>query len=236
MVFEVGTSSDIDETAYFLNNTGAGYCIEVYSEMYGLDPKIIAAICYQESGGVNIVDGGAAIGIMMLENMADYDITVYNYKDGCYETLTVSSSMSDNMDYNIRCGIANMQNKLNYFDGNMYAALQAYNYSEYTLQNALDMNGYTLNGINDYNWLYITDDVTNNPKRYGISAKNENGEEIYPKYGVSYYPCYTGYHLIDEVIKYNYISNGEIHEVEMNFATASVINDKVIDNISEKSL
>ena len=236
VVFEVGTSSDIDETEYYLNNTIEGYCIRVYSEMYGLDPKIIAAICYQESGGVNIVDGGAAIGVMMLEDMADYDITVYNYIDGCYETLTVSSSRADDMEYNIRCGIANMQNKLNYFDGNMYAALQAYNYSEYTLQNALDLNGYTLNGINDYNWLYITEDVTNNPQKYGISAKDENGEEIYPKYGVSYYPCYTGYHLIDEVINYNYISNGEIHEVEFNFATASVIKDNVIDHISEKSL
>ena len=236
VVFEVGTSSDIDETEYYLNNTIEGYCIRVYSEMYGLDPKIIAAICYQESGGVNIVDGGAAIGVMMLEDMDDYDITVYNYNDNCYETLTVSSSRTDDLEYNIRCGIANIQNKLNYFDGNMYATLQGYNYNEVTLKNTLDDNGYVLNGINDYNWLYITEDVTNNPQKYGISAKDENGEEIYPKYGVSYYPCYTGYHLIDEVINYNYISNGEIHEVEMNFATANVIKDNVIDNISEKSL
>lgn len=236
VVFEVGTSSDIDDTRYYLENTIEGYLIRYYSKMYGLDPKIIAAICFQESGGVNIVDGGAAIGVMMLEDMPDYDITVYNYFDKCYETLTVSSSRAGDLEYNIRCGIANMQNKLNYFNGCIYAALQAYNYNEVTLDNALYANDYVLSGINDCQFLYITEDVTNNPQKYGISALDENGEEIYTKYGVSNYPRYTGYHLIDSVIDYNYISNGEIHEVEMNYATTKVIKDDVIDYISEKSL
>ena len=225
VIFEVGTSSDIEDTQFFLDNTIEGYLIKYYSEMYGVDPNIVAAVCYQESGGVNLTNVGSATGIMMLENMDDYEITVYNYKEQAFETIVVSSSHTGDLEYNIRCGIANLRNKIDYFEGNIYAALQAYNYSEYTLDMVFATEGIKLDGYSDYSWLYITEEVTNNPQKYGISYIDENGEEKFKTYGVSYYPKYTGIHLVNPIIKYKYKDK----EIEMNYATATVLNVNEIE-------
>ncbi len=219
VVFEVGTSSDIEDSLYYLNNTIQGYFIRYYSEVYGVDPNLVLAVCFQESGGVNLVGEGSANGPMMLEVMGDYDITVYNYSIGDYETITVSSDYTHNEEYNFKCAIANLRNKIDYCDGNIYAALQGYNFNEVTLMNALDQNGYVLNGYNDYKWLYITEDLHNNPQKYGIDWPSGK------KYGVANYPVYTGYHLPNEIITYNYKDK----EITMNYATAEILNIKNIE-------
>ena len=225
VVFEVGTSIDIDDTREFLDATYAGSLISQYSDIYGVDPKIVAAICYQESGGVNLIDDGAARGIMRLENMPPYDLRVYNFKDDCYETLTVDSNYTYDLEYNIRCGIANLRNKIDYCKGNIYAALQAYNYNEITFMKALEKNGYVLDGYTDYGWLPITEDVTNNPWKYGIDGYDDG-------YGVSYYPNSTGIHLIDKIVNYKYVDkdNNSIEEITINYETAEVLSVEKIGN------
>ena len=230
VVFEVGTSSDIEDSLVYLNNTIEGYLIRYYSEMYGVDPNLVLAICFQESGGVNLVGEGAANGPMMLEVMGDYVINVYNYSTGGFEEITVSSEHTGDVEYNFKCAIANLRNKIDYFDGNIIAALQAYNYSEYTLDYAFYLNGIVLDGYTDYSWLWVTEDVTNNPQKYGISQLDENGEEIFKKYGVSNYPVYTGRHLPSKIITYNYKNK----KITINYETMKVLDVQEIEYHGEK--
>ena len=192
--FDIGNGA-VDDTISLLNDTYAGTLIKHYCEIYGVDPYLIASICMQESSGIQDTYGNAS-GIMQLENIEDYEIEVYNYAEQGKETLLISSQYEDDLDYNIHCGVALMRDNIDYFQGNIYAAIQSYNFSKYMVECIFDVNGITLNGYNDCSWIWYMKDASDNPYKYGELSESY-GDGNYIENVLSHYP-------MDEILKYKY--------------------------------
>ena len=207
-VFDVGTNS-VEETIDILDNTYAGYFIKHYCEVYGMDPNLIAAMCFQESSGIQNIYG-AATGIMQLENQDDYEIEVYNYAEQRVETILISSQYADDLDYNIHCAVALMKDNIEHFNGNIYAGLQGYNFSKYMVDYIMSVNGIVLDGYADCNWTWYMSDASDNPWKYG-----QNGTS----YGDGNYIRNVLSHCPTDIITYKYKDK----EIEVNIATGSVV-------------
>lgn len=207
-VFDVGTNS-VKETINILDNTYAGYFIKHYCEVYGMDPNLIAAMCFQESSGIQNIYG-AATGIMQLENQDDYEIEVYNYAEQRRETILISSQYSDDLDYNIHCAVALMKDNIEHFNGNIYASLQGYNFSKYMVDYIMSTNGIVLDGYADCNWTWYMSDASDNPWKYGQSG-NSYGDGNYIRNVLSHCPT--------DIITYKYNDK----EIIVNMATGSVV-------------
>lgn len=104
-----------------------------YASAYGIDENLVYAIMMakvesDESNGCSLSDG-AGCGIMSVKAALTNSavLTVNNYSTGGTEELVLNESklISDN-EYNIRFGIATLQNLMNYYEGNMLLAVQAY--------------------------------------------------------------------------------------------------------------
>ena len=104
-----------------------------YASAYGIDENLVYAIMMAkvesgESDGCSL-SNGAGCGVMSVKAALTNSavLTVNNYSTGGTEELVLNESrlISDN-EYNIRFGIATLQNLINYYKGNMLLAVQAY--------------------------------------------------------------------------------------------------------------
>lgn len=93
----------------------------------GIDPYIIIAMVAQESGGnPNTSNGG---GLMQVHNLLSFTSTV-NTTDANGNPLTCSLTLSEASDpaKNMRFGSCYLKTKMDKFDGNVYKAIQSYNF------------------------------------------------------------------------------------------------------------
>lgn len=105
-----------------------GSIIRVNARKYGIDPNLIAAIICNESNGIADIDSGAAMGLMQIEYSA-LGTTVYSTDlEGNYEELSFSIEDLKNPEINIKIGSAMLDTCLEFFDGNVAMAIQAYNF------------------------------------------------------------------------------------------------------------
>lgn len=150
-----------------------GDLLKKYSEMYGIDTKIITAIATQERGvHSEKKDPGGATGLMQLQNSVwiGEKITAYNYKTNKRETLLVEKDMLSDLTYNIKIGCMYFQNCMDYMNNNVLAAIQCYNYGYGNMKKVLNQyssqTGKTreeiLTDVSDCGWLDC---------RYVVSAK-----------------------------------------------------------------
>lgn len=165
-LFSIGTSK--------LNSTVRGYSeiFQTAGNQFGIDPNILAAICMQESGGVNYKTG-PAWGIMQIEytnekGFASFGLdqtgTAWTLEDRCdpekavpYAAYLLSESL-----YN--------------YDGDYAKMLQAYNFGPYTLNKII-------NAVGD-DWL----NERSNAKSYVANWPYQSyGDALYIEHVLRYY-------------------------------------------------
>lgn len=138
--------------------------INKYSNMYGLDSKLVTAIATQERGiHSGIKDSGGATGLMQVQNAiwAGENLSAYNFNTKTVETITVDEKSLSYVDYNIRVGCMILQTVLKYMNYNTLAAVQCYNMGYGSMDKIL--NAYSvdsgksvneiLNDVTDTNWM-----------------------------------------------------------------------------------
>lgn len=221
IVFNVGTGSNMDQVNNFLNNTYEGELINKYAKMYGISPNLAVAICAQESG-MDQNNYGAATGLFSLENIGTYNEWIYNYDSNEVEEITVDSNFTYILENNVKWAIALMRKKIDYFDGNIYAALQAYNFSEYMVDYILNTNDFVLNGYTDYSFIPYMKDASDNPYKYGVDMESY-GDGNYIENVLRFCP--------ESIITYKYKDN----EITVNLATAKVLDVKKTEYNNQKS-
>lgn len=135
-IFGVGSNDNKSYVEEFLQGEAGSYVYE-YSEMYGVDPNIIAAMCMQESSLEHydcIPEGsrynGYGVGIMQLECPSGQEVTCYNYDTQEWETDYITMDRACNIETNIKLGCMVFQNSINSNNGNVLLAIQSHNYGQ----------------------------------------------------------------------------------------------------------
>lgn len=175
--FAVGSSDDKSRVIDFLYGP-SGQLVYKYSEMYGVDPQVIAAMCMQESSLMHreCIPGGDlyygyGVGIMQLESPSGQQISAYNYLTGQFDTEYITMEKACSMEMNIKIGCMIFQNSLKENYGNIFLAIQSHNYGQPMIDLILDQK-YSKKATSvkqDYENLEWVKDIKyahENPKEY----------------------------------------------------------------------
>lgn len=190
-------SSVREEVREFLDNTEAGYYVKLYSDMYGIDPHIMAAICRIESLTLNHEDcipGGQfytsyGVGITMLDFDKDLTeqeeiyVTGYNYLTGETDRVRLNMANAVDLEKNIQISCMLFQDSINAMQGNILLAIQCHNYSKYMVNHVLDVNGLldSITDFSDVRWKDAMLDAHLHPYKYLSSDVWDY--ETYGEYG-----------------------------------------------------
>ena len=175
--FNVGSSPDKKMVIDYLASP-EGQLIYKYAEQYGVDPNIMAAIAMQETtlNHYACIPGGEwysgyGVGLMQLESPDGAAVTAYNYDNNKWDTEYVTMAGACDLEKNIKIGCMIFQNKLKENYGNVFLAIQSYNYG----QGMIDMMMAKLYGDNakevmqdysDISWIAEIENIHNNPDMY----------------------------------------------------------------------
>lgn len=100
-------------------------------EKAGVDPYLIIAIIAKESSGNPDCDNGCAYGLMQYEYCSNSGHETIYYTDGSSESFNVNKgTLSNNVELQIKAGVAELQSKAKAVKGNPLATLCAYNFGE----------------------------------------------------------------------------------------------------------
>lgn len=151
--------------------------IEKYSEMYGLDSKLMLALAIQERGEHSTVkDSGGATGLMQIQNdvWKNGNLTAYNFNTNSWDSIIVDETMLSDLDYNVKVGCMIFQSYLKHADYNVLQALQGYNMGIYSVDNIVKIycanEGKSLDDVrcdqNDLGWISYRDNVSFGDSNY----------------------------------------------------------------------
>lgn len=235
------TESNLTSIVNFINSEVGQYCFNT-CEDFGIDPYLFISLMMQESHlnhsatipGGNFYNGNG-VGICQLENPHGENITAFNYATGEEETLVNTMDAACNEQNNIKMGIMRFQNVLEKYKGNVYLALQSYNYGRGLVDSIIciyaDEIGSTYDNVvanlNDFGWMKYVKMTHNNPQSFAkmidtnkypefqITADYLNkwsydtyGDENYVSNVLSYYIGTYGKNQInDKIIETNYLTN-----------------------------
>lgn len=234
--FSVGSSLTEYTMNRINNNPGYDYFIK-YGEMFGIDPFILMAKGLQEAsldhnscipGGNNY--NGYGVGICQLESPDGREIVAHNYLTGEDEVMYLTMENATNLEKNIKIGAMMFQNCLERCEGNLYLAIQSYNYSPGMMNLIISKYATTTgknpdsikNNLEDTGWLPLIRDVHDNPKKYVESWKQSTyGDENYIENVLRYFIGDKTYYYLDGV---KYV---------LDFNTNQLIE---IDNIYNKTI
>lgn len=107
-----------------------GQTIKKYSDIYGLDFRLMTALATQERGvHSSVIDAGGAIGLMQIQYnvWSNKELTAYNFQTDKYEKIIVDPEKLSDVDYNIKVGCMIFQTCMRDMDYNVLAGLQCYN-------------------------------------------------------------------------------------------------------------
>ena len=150
--------------------------IEYYSRLYGINPDIMCAIATQERGvHSEKKDAGGAIGLMQVQVSVwdNESLKVFNNMTNSYETLYATEDKLSKIDFNVQFACAIFSDCLNKMNGNVLAAVMAYNRGPTAARNIIrtyaNSKGMTcddvLNNPNDLGWLHYEGlDYAGDPK------------------------------------------------------------------------
>lgn len=206
--FSVGSSDDKSKVIDFLYGP-SGQLVYKYSEMYGVDPNVIAAMCMQESSLMHreCIPGGDlyngyGVGIMQLESPSGQEISAYNYLSGQFDTEYITMENACNMEMNIKIGCMIFQNSLKNNYGNVFLAIQSHNYGQPMIDLIFDQK-YQQKATSvkqDYENLEWVKDIKyahENPKEYLFDWNEDSyGDDNYISNVLRYCPS--------EKVKYKY--------------------------------
>lgn len=199
-------TSNTDSDKFINATNNYGDTIKKYAIKYGLDPHLILAICTQERGihSTNIDDGGG-LGLMQIQTSIHHDgeeISTTTFSNGMANdsTFTFYQDKYKTVDGNIEAGCALFRSYLNDFNGNIIAAIYAYNCGNNKVQKAITTYAASKN--------LSYDDVINNINDYGWSESLYNDDLDYLKLVMEYYNS--------DSLSYYMVKNDEITKMEYN--------------------
>lgn len=148
---------------------------------YGVDPYLLLAKGLTESNLEHEACcpngnryNGYGVGAFQLETPDGRMVTAWNYEKGCEDSLSITMDNATNFETNVQAAAMYLQNRMNYYNGNVYLALQSYNYGQgmmkLIIHDYAKQKGITeeevKNNLNDLGWLAIVEDVHQNPNKY----------------------------------------------------------------------
>lgn len=228
-VFSVGSAL----TEYVLNkieNSESLYYYKKYGEMYGIDPFILIAKGIQEAslnhnscipGGSNY--NGYGVGICQLESPDGREIVAHNYLTNEDDIIYLTMNNAIDLETNIKMGAMLFQNCLERCNGNLYLAIQSYNYSPGMMNIVLNKYatqiGSTVDAVKsnltDTGWLNIVQDVHNNPTNYVNSWEHSTyGDENYIENVLRYFVGDKTYFYFGETKYVLDFNNNELIEID----------------------
>ena len=160
-VQEVGTAININEVKDYLYNSYEGELIKKYCYRYGVDPILITAIAYGESGGSHEKNDYCATGLTGREKFGDdpdtviKTIYVYNYEDNKLDKVVFTNGGAYDLETNIMYAVTDYAYKMCHGEaiGNMYAAEFKYNLGDGGFSNFYDYYEDDIKGIGDKGFL-----------------------------------------------------------------------------------
>lgn len=240
----------------FINSQDGQYCYHL-CEDFGIDPYLFISLIMQESS-LNHYDtipngknyNGSGVGICQLENPHGEEITAFNYATNQEETLVNTMDAACDEEQNIKMGIMRFQKVLEKYNGNIYFALQSYNYGNGAVDAIIctyaDEIGSTYDDVvanfNDFGWMKYVEMVHDNPKVFSTLintnkyheleitadylknwAYNTYGDDKYISNVLSYYiGTYGRYQIKDNIIEINNLT-GDI--VKVSTASLNELNN-----------
>lgn len=200
--------SDIGDKEALENAYQYNYYFELYGNMYGIEPKLLALIAAQESSGVHkeYSENGFATGLMGIENVwSGETVRAYNYQTQEMEQMTIDyDRVSSDVDYNIKVGAMIFQQKLNAAvknRGDLFSEneLLAYAIQKYNLGGG---NSARLFKIGNGDWISNRDFIDAGDSRYfeHVLSRLDNEDTI----NLMYYNEDTGKITIYSTTVYNY--------------------------------
>lgn len=165
-----------------------GNIVKKMAEISGIDEDIIICVLAQERGiHSTIPDETGAIGVSQIQvnQHLGSTLTLYNVLTGEKESFVVTMELLQNIEGNIKTGVALLQSALIKFDGNILLALQAYNYGEGAVKTVISRTGYTVEEINenfrDLSWMEEVYNYSDKKGGYGDKKYIDNVLSRYPK-------------------------------------------------------
>lgn len=200
--------SDIGDKEALENAYQYNYYFDLYGNMYGIEPKLLALIAAQESSGVHkeYSENGFATGLMGIENVwSGETVRAYNYQTQEMEQMTIDyDRIGSDVDYNIKVGAMIFQQKFNAAvknRGDLFSKneLLAYAIQKYNLGSG---NSARLFKIGDGDWISNRDFIDAGDSRYfeHVLSRLDNGDTI----NLMYYNEDTGKITIYSTTVYNY--------------------------------
>lgn len=115
---------------------------EKYGEIYGIDPYLLMAITSTESNGNPNCKYGNNYGLMQINfTGSKRTIKAYNFKTKKYDTINITSSSqiigSSSVDFNIKAGAMQLQEKARELYFNPTASIQGYNFGQNGIKRAI---------------------------------------------------------------------------------------------------
>lgn len=113
-----------------------------YGEMYGIDPYLLMAITSTESNGNPNCKYAGNYGLMQINfTGAKRTIKAYNFKTKKYDTISITSASqilgNSSVDFNIRAGAMQLQEKARELYFNPTASVQGYNFGQNGFKRAI---------------------------------------------------------------------------------------------------
>ena len=151
--------------------------IKKYSDMYGLDAKLMLAIATQERGEHSSeMDSGGATGLMQIQNSVwlGESIKAYNFETGDWETVVIDQDMISSLEGNVKAAAMIMQSYLKHTNYNICQSVQSYNMGPYAVDNMVrqycSSEGKNMDDVRanqgDFGWLVFRDNSSFGDPRY----------------------------------------------------------------------
>lgn len=190
---------------------------------YGIDPYLLAAKGLTESGLKHedcipggIYYNGYGVGAFQLEVPHNSVVEAWNYETSSEDSLEVSMESAIDFEKNTQAAAMYFQRRMEIYNGNVYLALQSYNYGtgmmKLVLHDYAEKMGITeeevKNNPNDLGWLEIVEDIHLNPNDYYyrvLAGVNETDPNVLAEAKSKYVwngKTYGNSHYIADVLSY----------------------------------
>jgi len=235
--------NDINEYTFnkmnkFIKSDVGQYCFDCCIE-YGVDPYLYTSLLVKESGlnhDETIPGGkfynGYGVGISQLESPSGQEIKAFNYKTNQEEVIYETMENALDEKTNIKIGIMRFQKYLNRYNGNIYLALQAYNYGFGAIDLIVSVYADELNvtkediyNSSDIGWMKFVEEIHSNPNMFAQIMSTKTDEH---KSAIEYlknwnYGTYGDDNYIESVLT-NYIGDESVNVVNGNQVSFKIKN------------
>lgn len=153
---DLGLGSGIEKSK-FKNALEYKNEFELYGSMFGVDPYIMMAIATQESGANPNINSD---GMMQIDDAHNNQTITMNDKNGRPQSLTITASTKKEPGPSIMWATMRFKTLMDKHDGNVYKAIQEYNFGSGTMRNLEKVSGNSWNS--ETGWLIFREKARRN--------------------------------------------------------------------------